>query len=213
MNRILLSLSRFLTVLGAGAWIGGLAFFGAVAAPIISRTDRSLLFVLVAPMLGRFATVTYVCGALMLLGWLGERYLANGVTRRNAPWWWLQGVGTVAMLAIALYLGQVLMPQIKELQRDLKKPASIIGMLEDRLLKNRGDRDGSSENKNAFDAAHERYTQLAQATLFLGLGTLFVFCWRICGRTLEPGQESGDDAAASGPHFDVEPLAPSGPRR
>ncbi len=180
MNRLLLSVARLFTVLGAGMWIGGLAFFGAVAAPIISRVDRSLLFVLVAPMLSRFAMVTYVCGGLMLLGWLMERYVANGVSRRNLPAWWAQGTFTVAMLSIALYLGQVLMPQIKELQSDLRKPSTIIGLLEDRLLKKGGD--GAVESRTEFDIAHDRYSQMSQVTVWLGLGTLFLFCWRVSRR-------------------------------
>jgi hypothetical protein len=180
MNRILLSVARLFTVLGAGMWIGGLVFFGAVAAPIISRTDRSLLFVLVAPMLSRFSFVTYVCGGLMLLGWLMERYVANGVSRRSLPAWWAQGAFTVVMLSIALYLGQVLMPQIKELQRDLRKPSTIIGLLEDRLLKNRAGAAG--ESKTEFDLAHNRYSQMSQVTVWLGLGTLFLFCWRVSRR-------------------------------
>jgi putative copper export protein len=197
MNRILLSVARLLTVLGAGIWIGGLAFFGAVAAPIIARVDRSLLFVLVAPMLSRFSVVTYVCGGLMLLGWLMERYIARGVPRRSLPVWWAQGAFTVAMLALALYLGQVLMPQIKELQRDLRKPSTIIGLLEDRLLKKRGG--AAVESRTDFDLAHNRYSQMSQVTVYLGLATLFLFCWRVSRR---------DENASGELEFESETLEP-----
>jgi putative copper export protein len=201
MNRIFLSVARLFTVLGAGMWIGGLAFFGAVAAPIISRVDRSLLFVLIAPMLSRFSVVTYVCGGLMLLGWLMERYVARGVARRCLPVWWAQGACTVVMLTIALYLGQVLMPQIKELQRDLRKPSTIIGLLEDRLLKKRGDAAG--ESRTEFDLAHNRYSQMSQVTVYLGLATLFLFCWRVSRR---------DDDLSSEMALESDSLQPSRPR-
>jgi hypothetical protein len=199
MNRILLSIARLMTVLGAGMWIGGLAFFGAVAAPIISRVDRSLLFVLVAPMLSRFSVVTYVCGGLMLLGWLMERYVANGVPRRSRPSWWAQGAFTVVMLSIALYLGQVLMPQIKELQRDLRKPSTIIGLLGDRLLKKRGD--AAVESRTDFDLAHNRYSQMSQVTVYLGLATLFLFCWRVSRRDESASDEMEfESQAVESPH-------------
>ncbi|HEX8237435.1 MAG TPA: DUF4149 domain-containing protein [Abditibacteriaceae bacterium] len=197
MNRILLAVARLFTVLGAGMWIGGLAFFGAVAAPIISRVDRSLLFVLVAPMLSRFSVVTYVCGGLMLLGWLMERYAARGVARRSRPAWWAQGACTVVMLTIALYLGQVLMPQIKDLQRDLRKPSTIIGLLQDRLLKKRGDAAG--EPKTSFDLAHNRYSQMSQVTVYLGLATLFLFCWRVSRRDERDTDVSGETASPGEP--------------
>jgi hypothetical protein len=150
-------------------------------------------------MLSRFSVVTYVCGGLMLLGWLMERYVANGVPRRSRPSWWAQGAFTVAMLSIALYLGQVLMPQIKELQRDLRKPSTIIGLLGDRLLKKRGD--AAVESRTDFDLAHNRYSQMSQVTVYLGLATLFLFCWRVSRRDESASDEMEfESQAVESPH-------------
>jgi|GEM_PF-5795910 len=106
---------RFLVLVGLAFWIGGLVFLGAVAAPLTFKIARAHHSGILAPqmvgaMVTRFNIVTYVCGALLLMGWLGEN-LSQGVSaglRRKL--WGVQGLCSGLMLLIALYAGLVMMP-------------------------------------------------------------------------------------------------------
>ncbi len=187
------ALFRFLTVLGAALWIGGLVFFGAVAAPVLVKTDRALLFLLVAPLLARFAFVTYVCGALMLLGWLGERAVQvtrekrGGEIARGLSLWRVQGFCSSAMLVVALYLGMAVMPRLLQLQPQMQaenariqRAAPTVGAPSQDIPESQ-----KTPQRREFDSLHERYSSLARVTVWLGFGVLFTLCLRLSlGETL-----------------------------
>jgi len=185
---------RFLTILGAALWIGGLVFFGAVAAPVLVKTDRALLFLLVAPLLARFAIVTYVCGALMLFGWLGERMTQMARERRGEEiarglsLWRAQGVFSVLMLLIALYLGMLVMPRLLQLQPQMQAENARVALNAPRnsSASTREIPDAQkSPQRREFDALHERYSGLARVTVWLGFCVLFTLCLRLSlGETL-----------------------------
>lgn len=193
-----LALFRFLTVLGAAIWIGGLVFFGAVAAPVLVKTDRALLFLLVAPLLARFAVVTYVCGALMLLGWLGERFVQMAREKRGESiarglsLWRAQGLFSALMLLIALYLGLAVMPRLLQLQPQMQAEnarSSLRAPQNNSAANAASTRDipeaQKTPQRREFDALHERYSSLARVTVWLGFGVLFTLCLRLSlGETL-----------------------------
>ena len=157
-----LTIARILVILALALWIGGLTFFGALAAPAMFKIARAaghgeLAPQMVALMLARFGFVTYACSAFLLLGWLAEKFSGALRDRKDQIWWTVQGAASLAMLGIALYLNQTLMPQIQSLQAKLNDPAS----------------------KAIFDAAHERYSSVAAIALYLGLLVLIALIWRI----------------------------------
>lgn len=192
------ALFRFVTVLGAALWVGGLVFFGAVAAPVLLKTDRALLFLLVAPLLARFAIVTYVCGALMLLGWIGERTMQmkrekrGDEIARGLSLWRAQGFFSILMLLIALYLGTLVMPRLLQLQPQMQAENARFALRAPQ--NNSAGNDAStrdipeskkSPQRREFDALHERYSSLARVTVWLGFGVLFLLCLRLSlGETL-----------------------------
>jgi uncharacterized membrane protein len=169
-------LVRFLTLLSLCFWLGGLFFFGALAAPAMFKVSRAngmgeLAPQMVGMMLGRFSYVTYACGALLVLGWLLEFVLGRARQSVSRTLWWVQGVCSVAMLAIAIYLGTTLMPQIQKMQPQVLSSVS-----------------GSSLRNNAaatppavkarFDALHQNYSGWAMVTVYLGFATLLCVSWR-----------------------------------
>ena len=149
-------------MLALSLWIGGLTFFGALAAPAMFKIARAaghgeLAPQMVALMLARFGYVTYACSAFLLLGWLAEKFGGALRDRKDYLWWMIQGAASLAMLAIAGFLNQILMPQIQNLQSKLADPASKI----------------------IFDAAHAQYSSVAAIGLYLGLLVLIALIWRI----------------------------------
>jgi hypothetical protein len=193
-----LAFFRFLAILGAALWIGGLIFFGAVAAPVLVKTDRALLFLLVAPLLARFAFVTYVCSAFMLLGWTGERIVQLKRERRGDEiarglgLWRAQGIFSALMLVIALYLGTIVMPRLLQLQPQMQAENTAFAQ---RAPQNNAVQNAASTRdipeaqktpqRRNFDALHALYSNLARVTVWLGLGVLFALCLRLSlGETL-----------------------------
>lgn len=158
-----LGFTRFLTLLALVVWVGGLAFLGPIAAPAIFKVSRPLGPIMVGAMLQRFTPVTYICGLLLLLGWLAEVKLPR--PGRAGVLWWFQGACSVLMLVIALYLGQTLMPRINALQPQVvaqaaPPPAGV---------------------KAEFDAAHKGYTSMTRVVVYLGLGALLALSLRTAG--------------------------------
>lgn len=163
---------RFVTLLALVVWIGGLAFLGMAAAPAIFKVSRPLGPIMVGAMLERFTPVMYICGVLLLLGWLAEvKFVRMG---RAGVLWWLQGVCSMVMLLIALYLGQSLMPRINELQPHPLKT---------------GEWPTAPANAE-FDAAHQAYTNMTKVVVYLGLGVLLTLSLRTAGST--PIKEDAD---------------------
>ena len=158
-----LGTTRFLTLLALVVWVGGLAFLG-IAAPAMFKVSRPMGPLMVGAILKNFTPVMYICGVLLMVGWLAEMKLPK--PGRAGLLWKLQGACSVVMLLLALYLGMGLMPRITALQ-----PLAI----------RQGDAEAkwpSPEKKAEFDAAHKGYTSATKLVVFLGLGTLFVFALR-----------------------------------
>ena len=161
-------LARGLTLLAIGLWVGGMAFFGAVAAPLMFRMAREstapeLAPLLVGAMLGRFTWVTYACAGLMLVGWLADGWLT-----RDRRWlWWAQGALTTVCLGFALYLGAVILP------RTVADQSTIVPLF---AKDARGQKLTPAEQKAraAFDVGHTQYQKLGALSVYLLLGTLAI---------------------------------------
>lgn len=159
-------LFRFLSALGIALWLGGMMFFGAVAAPALFRVARAEGVPEIAPqmvgaLLSRFTFVTYACAALMLVGWSLDGILS----RQRDKWWKLQGTLSVVSLALALYLGQIILPRTLEQQAQI---LPIFGRAE------RGQTLSPAEQKlrARFDAGHRTYQRLGSLNVWILLATL-----------------------------------------
>ena len=160
-----LALSRWLVSLALCLWIGGLAFFGAIAAPAMFRVARAagqgaLAPQMVAAMLARFGVILIACGLILLLGWVVERRAVEFGDRRERAWWWAQGAASLLMLGVALYLHTVLMPRIQAMQ------APVLS-------------GGDASVRAAFDVAHRSYGSLASLSLYAGLLVLWTQIRRV----------------------------------
>lgn len=174
--------SRFLVLVGLAVWIGGLIFLGAVAAPLTFKVARANHSGILAPqivgaMVTRFNLVTYVCGVLLLLGWLGES-LSQGVTSGlSRKLWGLQGLCSGVMLLIALYAGLVMMPRLNGLQQrmlpQLARASTISATTTNPDLS-----PAEQALKAEFDTGHQRYQQVSMVAWWLGVITLLSVCVR-----------------------------------
>jgi uncharacterized membrane protein len=165
-------LTRFLTLLALVVWVGGLAFLGPIAAPAVFKVDRPQGPIMVGAMLQRFTPVMYLCGVVLLLGWLAEVKLPRA--GRSGMLWWVQGTCSVLMLLIALYLGQALMPRLVALQPEAVAAAKA-GPNQPAWT--------SPGAKAEFDAAHKGYTDMTKSVVYLGLGALLALSLRTAANT------------------------------
>ena len=169
-----LAASRFLFLLGLAVWLGGLAFV-AVGAPAMFRVNRILGPQMVGAGLSSFTPVTYICAFLMLLGWLGEG-LRRGEIQPGARKLWVgQGVLTVLMLALALYVGRTLMPQMNSLQPQVV--AATMRAADSKLRPEATPQEAAVRAR--FDGFHKRYRSVTSSVVLLGLATLLLFSVRI----------------------------------
>ena len=159
-------LARGLTLLAIGIWVGGLTFFGAVTAPLMFRAARAsaapeLAPILVGQMLGRFTFVTYICAALMLVGWIFD-----GLITLDRRWlWWAQGVVTTVCLALAIYLGAVILPRTVA-QQDAIVPLFVKDARKQPLTP------AEQKMRKSFDVGHEEYQKLGSINVYLLIGLL-----------------------------------------
>jgi len=160
------ALARGVALLGIGIWVGGLTFFGAVTAPLMFRAARAsaapeLAPILVGQMLGRFTFITYICGALMLLGWLFD-----GLITRDRRWlWWAQGVLTAICLSLAIYLGAIVLPRTVA-QQDAIVPLFVKDARKQPLTPQ------EQKQRQAFDVGHQEYQKLGSINVYLLIGLL-----------------------------------------
>ena len=165
-------LARAVALLGVGVWIGGLTFFGAVTAPLMFRAARAsaapeLAPILVGQMLGRFTFVTYICGALMLLGWI-----LDGILTRDRRWlWWAQGLITTICLTLAIYLGAGILPRTVA-QQDSIVPLFVKDARRQSLTP------AEQARRAAFDVGHQDYQKLASINVYLLIALLGVIVAR-----------------------------------
>ena len=162
----LAGLARGLTLLAVGIWIGGLLFFGAVTAPLMFRAARDsaapqLAPILVGQMLGRFTFITYICGALMLLGWL-----LDGTITLDRRWlWWAQGALTVVCVALSIYLGAGILP------RTVAQQSAIVPLFV-KDARHQTLTPAEQAQRKAFDVGHEDYQKFASINVYLLIALL-----------------------------------------
>ena len=172
-------LARGLTLLAIGIWIGGMTFFGAVTAPLMFRAARAsaapeLAPILVGQMLGRFTFITYICGALMLLGWL-----LDGLIALDRRWlWWAQGALTTVCAALAIYLGAVILPRTVA-QQDAIVPLFVKDARQQPLTAE------EQQMRKSFDVGHQEYQKLGSINVYLLVALLGL----IIARTRVPVRE------------------------
>ena len=173
-------LARGLVLLGIGIWVGGMTFFGAVTAPFMFRAARAsaapeLAPILVGQMLGRFTFITYICGALMLAGWL----LDGALTLDRRALWWAQGALTSVCLVLAIYLGAVILPRTLA-QQDAIVPLFVKDARKQLLTP------AEQARRAAFDLEHQDYEKIGAINVYLLIALLGV----IVARTRVPARES-----------------------
>jgi len=157
---------RFLFLLGLCVWLGGLAFV-AIGAPAMFGVSRALGPQMVGAAMGAFTPVTYVCAALLIIGWLAER--RNNKSARGVMLCRIQGVCIVAMLMLAVYAGRVVMPNMTAMQPQVVQIAA----------QNPNAKVADNPLRARFDKAHKAYRSVTSLVVLLGLTTLGIFCARV----------------------------------
>jgi hypothetical protein len=169
---------RWLTMLTLGLWLGGIAFLGAVTAPLIFRFLRSQNLEPLAPqlfgvILERFSIVGLVCGVLALCAWLLDGAMSKPAQGRRTLWS-AQGGCTGLMLAVALYLQLGALPALLHDQMAVIKESQETGI----VLSAHGT-EGKSAMRLRYDALHQRYSGLTMVIFWLGAAGLVAFAWRV----------------------------------
>ena len=170
--------ARALALLSIGIWVGGMAFFGAVTAPLMFRAASAsaapeLAPILVGQMLGRFTGITYICGALMLAGWL----IDGALSRDRRPLWWAQGALTAVCIGLAIYLGSVILPRTVA-QQDEIVPLFVKAARKQPLTPD------EQARRAAFDVGHRNYQKIGSINVYLLLALLGIIVarTRVVGR-------------------------------
>jgi hypothetical protein len=173
-----LVVSRFFVTLSLSLWIGGMAFFGIMAAPVlfhpeksgIARTPNTAIMApqMVSAMLTRFGTLTTICGILLLLGWLIDGLLSRSVRTRS---WRLQGALTLLCVVISQYLNVALLPRTRAEQSNI---LPIIARADQGETLSAAERARRAE----FDAGHKSYQRLASLNLYLLMAVLLILLSR-----------------------------------
>ena len=178
LRHFLLTLIHFVCALSIALWVGGLAFFGIMAAPVLFHPERSgiprapdtafLAPQMVSAMLTRFGTLTTLCAVALLVGALLDGALSRTFFTRI---WRLQTALCALCLTIGIFLNSVLLPQTR---RDQTEILPLIARAE------RGEKLSAAETQRraAFDAGHTGYQRLASLNLYLLLAILFILLAR-----------------------------------
>lgn len=175
-------LARFLTALGLGVWLGGIAFAGACA-PLIFKVARENNVEAIAPqafglMLQRLQIVALACALLALIGWLLDRPATPGraATPRPSTLWRAQGLLTIAMLAVTLFMAGRMLPRMNALQRTFLPQFQVAqSQLPRSLAVPKSD---GSATRREFDGYHALSTRLTMAVFWMGLAALGCFALR-----------------------------------
>ncbi len=177
-QKIVLVAARFLTALALSLWIGGMAFFGIMAAPVLFHPERSgiaraantatLAPQMVSAMLTRFGTLTTILGVLLVV-----LVVVDGVVSRATALrlWRAQFLISALCLGFSLFLNGVLLPQTKRAQAEI---LPLIARAE------RGEMLSKSEKAQrlAFDTGHGGYQKLATINLYLLVALLLLLVAR-----------------------------------
>jgi hypothetical protein len=181
-KRGLLIFSRFLVALSLSLWIGGMAFFGIMAAPVLFHPEKSGIpraadTAIIAPqmvsaMLTRFGFLTSICAVILLVGWLVDGLLSNGTqSGLKSGAWRIQGALSLVCLTLSFYLNSVLLPRTKAEQGQI---LPLIARAERGETLSAADK----ERRVAFDMGHQSYQKLASINLYLLMAILLVLLGR-----------------------------------
>jgi hypothetical protein len=89
-------------------WLGGIAFFGGLVAPVLfTRLTTAQAGVVVSVILPRYYILGYACGAI---GVALALYLAN--VRGPRGWWIAAALALAIALALTVYDGTVVAPRV-----------------------------------------------------------------------------------------------------
>ncbi|MFQ5817228.1 MAG: DUF4149 domain-containing protein [Terriglobia bacterium] len=111
----MLTLARYLEVMTLGVWLGGMVVFSFIVAPALFQVlgSRQVAGEVVTMVLNRLYALSYICGALYLLGVLLEQYGRGGIGHglSGVPTGvWLE-VGLVAVLLLATFYSHYFLAQ------------------------------------------------------------------------------------------------------
>jgi uncharacterized membrane protein len=162
-----MSVVRFLHAFALAVWLGGMAVLGAVVAPATFQvlqarsgvSGRVLAAAVFGTILDRFQLVAYVCGAVVLVT---LAVMAFGARQMRAEGYAVRGALAAAMLAVALYMGVSLYPEVNRIQAAIGADVSPSTL------------DAGDPRRVRFDALHARSTRLMQLNL---AGTLILLAW------------------------------------
>lgn len=102
----------FLYLLCLMLWLGGIAFFGAMVAPVLfTRLTTAQAGAVVTVIFPRYYLMAYACGAL---GTVLALYLA--LARGPRGWWCTAAIVLAIALAITLYDGRIVAPRVHEIR-------------------------------------------------------------------------------------------------
>lgn len=168
-----MSVVRFLHAFALAVWLGGMAVLGAVVAPatfqVLQARDavsgRVLAAAVFGTILDRFQFVAYACAAVVLMtlavmARAGKKTDAERTAR--AEGFAVRGVLAAAMLAVALYMGFSLYPEVNRIQAAIGSAVSPSTL------------EAGDPRRLRFDALHARSTRLMQLNL---AGTLILLAW------------------------------------
>ena len=183
-RRFLLIFARFLVFLGLTLWLGGMAFFGAMTAPILFKFGRQTQLYDLAPrivglILQRFSVLTFVCAALLLLGWLLDGRVLRP-QKRAKQWWISQGILSGFCAILAIYLGGILLPRTAASQDEIL-PLVVRAESGQTLAP------AEIAQRANFDAGHKQYQRLAMLNFWLLFAVLIVAVTRTA---ISPSEES-----------------------
>lgn len=180
MKQGILIFTRWLSLLAPGLWLGGLLFLGPIGAPGIfkflrAQDQEALAPQLVGVLVERFAPISLILGALTVLSWLVEGLIKQ---EKRLPRWkrlWIgQGACVITMLALALYLNLIALPQMLRDQKAVIEESKATNT----ELSVRGT-EGKSAARQRFDVLHENYKHLTTIIFGLGAASLILFTARV----------------------------------
>ncbi|HUY20314.1 MAG TPA: DUF4149 domain-containing protein [Candidatus Binataceae bacterium] len=112
-------------------WLGGIAFFGALVAPVLfTRLTTAQAGAVVSVLFPRYYILGYICGAL---GIVLALYLA--ATRGPRGWWVAAAAALVIALGLTVYDGTVVAPQVHAIRTvaEQEHPDPVLKARFDRL--------------------------------------------------------------------------------
>jgi hypothetical protein len=179
--------ARFISALCLSLVIGGMAFFGIMAAPVMFHPEKSGIERLettattapqmVSAMLSRFGTLTTICAVLLILCWLIDGIASSSIKSRL---WNIQGALLFLSLLLSQVLSNILLPRIKAQQ------ATIVPIIA-RAERGKTLTPREKQQRAAFDIGHKSYQKLASFNLYVLLAAMLILIAR--GAPILPEQQ------------------------